>query len=177
MTIITLVGIDPGIVHTGLVKIELDSHAKTIKVEDEIVVGQLDAQRQFWPEGTAALVSDTYYDLMAGALGERIVAIEKYRQRGTVFQNNTHMQRLEQELRRYLPVAQLLDNTGVKKVVTDDLMKLFNVWKFRTTNHRDLQAAARIGLYAGIRDVDVNVVMSDYVRDNIGKAEDRWLSL
>ena len=66
------------------------------------------------------------------------------------------MRAFEQELKRALPTAKLVDNTGAKKIVTRELMELLDVWKFPTTNHQDLQAAARIALFGALKDTGLN---------------------
>jgi hypothetical protein len=61
--------------------------------------------------------------------------------------------------------AELVRNTGVKQVVPQELMQLLKVWTFSTaTNHDDLRAAARIGLYGMAKVPALNHILADVVR-------------
>ena len=63
------------------------------------------------------------------------------------------MIRAEQDLRRVMPDARFLPNMGIKRVITQDLMELLEVWSFTTaTHHQDLRAAARIALLGMVKD-------------------------
>ena len=62
----------------------------------------------------------------------------------------------------------LLRNTGVKKVVTQELMELCHCWKFPSkTHHQDLRSAARIALLGMMLDDTLNKVLYTYATDNV----------
>ena len=146
MSVLTLIGIDPGLVHTGVVMIKIDTIKNIHRVEHKIVESDNPAETAAWVRRHD--VSNQAY-----------IYIEKYLDRGTVFNTHSRMRVFEQELKRALPTAKLVDNTGAKKIVTRELMKLLDVWKFPTTNHRDLQAAARIALFGALKDTELNRVL------------------
>lgn len=143
VSIITIIGIDPGLVHTGVVMIKIDTIKNIHRVEHKIVESDNPAETAAWVR-------------RHDASNQAYIYIEKYLDRGTVFNTHSRMRAFEQELKRALPVAKLVDNTGAKKIVTRELMELLDVWKFPTTNHRDLQAAARIALFGALKDTGLN---------------------
>jgi hypothetical protein len=71
---------------------------------------------------------------------------------------------LEQELKRALPKAKLIDNTGMKSVISPAMMKRIGVWSFgQSTHHQDLRSAGRIGLYGAVKEDDLNRVIYDFL--------------
>ena len=143
VSIITIIGIDPGLVHTGVVMIKIDTIKNIHRVEHKIVESDNPAETAAWVR-------------RHDASNQAYIYIEKYLDRGTVFNTHSRMRVFEQELKRALPTAKLVDNTGAKKIVTRELMELLDVWKFPTTNHQDLQAAARIALFGALKDTGLN---------------------
>jgi hypothetical protein len=80
------------------------------------------------------------------------------------------MRQIEAALRRSLPGVEILDNTGVKKVVTKPLMQLLNCWDFPTvTHHQDIRSAARIALYGGLKNTEINSYLTQIVMKQLGK--------
>lgn len=155
MSIISLVGIDPGLVHSGVVGIELNTEKKIVIIDHRIVEGD-----------NVKLISR----IAAGFAehgGESHIFIEKYIDRATAFATHGKMRVMEADLKNALTAAKLIDNTGVKKVVTPKLMKLLDVWDFPMTNHRDLQAAARIALYGALKDDRLNTILAKIVMDHL----------
>ena len=151
MSIITLIGIDPGIVHSGVVQIQLSTENQSVDVHYELIDGPdaeaiYDAVTRFYhPDNT-------------------VITIERYEDRGTAFQTHGPMRKVENDLKRLLPEAQILTNTGIKTVVTDGLMKLFGVWTFsEKSHHQDLRSAARMALRGGLKHEEINTAMAKYV--------------
>jgi hypothetical protein len=156
VSIITLNGIDPGIVDTGAVTFYLDTEQLTLAVTAEKLLGSD-------PEPIEA-----YVTLHSG--DRTLTFVEAYRDRGTVFNTHGTMRNIEAALRRSLPGVEILDNTGVKKVVTKPLMQLLNCWNFPTvTHHQDLRSAARIALYGGLKDQEINSLLTRIVMKQLGK--------
>jgi hypothetical protein len=156
VSIITLNGIDPGIVDTGAVTFYLDTEQLTFAVTAEKLLGSD-------PEPIEA-----YVTLHSG--DRTLTFVEAYRDRGTVFNTHGTMRNIEAALRRSLPGVEILDNTGVKKVVTKPLMQLLGCWDFPTvTHHQDLRSAARIALYGGLKDQDINSLLTQIVMKQLGK--------
>jgi hypothetical protein len=144
MSVAHVVGVDPGLVHTGVV--DLQFGIQRLEVRHTVVGG---------PDAAAVAACIT---------GRPAVYVEAYRTRQNLSSDKRMMQ-LEVELRAALDHARFLPNMGVKRVITADLMRLLEVWKFPTsTHHHDLRAAARIGLLGMVKHRDTNVVLADMVR-------------
>jgi hypothetical protein len=156
VSIITLNGIDPGIVDTGAVTLFLNPRLLSLSVSAEKLPGSL-------PEPIAEYVRRNTRD-------RTLTFIEAYRDRGTIFNTHGTMRNIEAAIQRLLPDAQILDNTGVKKVVTKPLMQLLDCWDFPTvTHHQDIRSAARIALYGGLKDPEINSLLTQIVMKQLGK--------
>lgn len=146
-----VVGIDPGLIHTGLVRIRFEPVTHRIQVSHEAVPGPDAARSAGW--------------ISKGA-GNPSVFIEGYKPRHH-FGSDPKMIVAVNELRKATGGTVLL-NTGVKKVVRRDLMVLVGVWTFGTvTHHQDLRAAARIALLGMLKDPAMNRLLADVVRDHL----------
>jgi hypothetical protein len=150
----TLIGVDPGLVDTGVVAIHLFPLTKSIEVRHRIVKGDVVTE-----------IAEAIDDLSDGQAAYTFV--EQYRDRGTVFQQHGRMRELEVRLKSHLIGAKFLDNMGIKTVVARALMKLLHVWDFPTTNHRDLQSAARIAILGALKNPELNDLLTDYVIDHV----------
>ena len=157
MSVTHVVGVDPGLVHTGVVRMIFDPNKKVVEVHHKAIAG-----------ADASAVHR-----MALALGDTPhIFIEKYQPRSNL-NTDTEMVKAVQELKRVLPNATILLNTGVKKVVKKPLMELLEVWSFPTvTNHQDLRSAARIALLGMLKSEPMNRLLSDVVRDHL--AGESW---
>lgn len=142
-------GVDPGLVHTGVVSLIFDRDSNQISVGHKAIVGpDAAATKQFIADPAA------------------IVFVEGYRPRSH-FDTDARMTAAVQEFRTTLDATVLL-NTGVKKVVKRPLMELLEVWKFSTiTHHQDLRSAARIGLLGMLKSDHLNRLLTDVVRAHI----------
>lgn len=143
-----ILGIDPGIVHTGVVSLRFDLVDKVLEVKHEAIAGFSIQRIKDWVEHDSEIFA------------------EKYKPRSH-FSTDPKMQKLEHELKQELPQTKLILNTGVTKVVRREVMELFHCWKFPTvTHHQDLRSAARIGLYGALKDDVLNMgVLFPYVND------------
>lgn len=160
MTILTWTGVDPGLVDTGIVTVTLDNTEKTIHVM-ATALRNTDAE-------TVADYLNNSHDLGT-------IFVEKYDDRGTVFTTHNEMRKFEVLLKKLAPQIVLLSNMGVKKVVKDDMLERLHCSNFPSTNHRDLEAAARIGLYGALKDSHANSIIYQALIDDVrGKP---WLSL
>ena len=75
---------------------------------------------------------------------------------------------LIQTINRWLPQSTIVDNTGIKKVVKQGLLEMMHLDRFkRGGNHADLKSAARVALVLGIKNEDINLLLSDFVADNL----------
>ena len=137
---IALVGIDPGVVHSGVVRFEFQIPQQKLLINFKLFNG---------------LECDEIVRYVKYRPYEKAF-IEKYQPRSH-FSWDTDMQTAVIELKKRLPHSRVLLNTGVKKVITDALMRTLDVWQFpAVSHHQDLRAAARIGLYGMVKDPEWN---------------------
>lgn len=151
----TVIGIDPGIVHTGVVVYKFRPLSLEISISYGVYEG-VDAD--YIANGLSA--SPKVGDLST-------VFIEGYRPRSH-FSTDARMVEAVSELRKAFPGSKVLDNTGVKKIVTPSLIRLLRSDKWRiATHHDDLTSAARIAVLGMMKDPELNKVLADFVRDSI----------
>ena len=150
--ILTWTGVDPGLVDTGLVTITLNNEDRSIHVM-ATALRNTDAE--------------TVADYLTNSQDLGAVFVEKYEDRGTTFKTHSEMRAFETQLKRLVPSIVLLSNAGVKKVVKDDMLKRLHCHDFPTTNHRDLQAAARIGIYGALKDPAANSLIYQCLIDSV----------
>lgn len=147
-----LVGVDPGLVHTGVVRMLFCPVEKEIFVHHEVIAGLNAKALQLWLHKYPSWQP------------KPIIYIEAYRPRS----NLNSDKRMVEGVAAIKAVTKgaVLQNTGVKAVVKKDLMKVLGVWDFTTkTNHQDLRSAARIALLGMLKYADGNQLLSDIVRD------------
>lgn len=137
MTHYSMTGVDPGLVDTGIATITLDTAKQQVHVKYDVVSGAdphviADAVRAISPPG---------------AVG----TIEQYRNRGTVFTEDKKMATLEYDLRVLLDDFKLMENMGVKKIITATMLRRLRLPQPPSTNHSDVLAAVRIGLFGAAR--------------------------
>lgn len=141
-------GIDPGLVHTGIVRLSFyDDHSLTVKTD---IVNGLDA------EAVKLAVGQERFD---------DVFIEKYEPRKN-YGSDVRMLQGQKEIASQLDGSLLLRNMGVTRTITPELMKALELYSFKkTTHHQDLRSAARIALLGMVRDPRLNVILANVVRD------------
>lgn len=151
MSVTHVVGIDPGLVHTGVVEMVFSTEHKSVHVEHRAITGKDQAQQ----------AKD--FITRPGSMRNPHIFIEKYQPRSHL-NTDAEMGKLLVELKQALPKSQVLLNTGVKKVVRKHLMELLDVWNFSTpTHHQDLRSAARIALLGMLKDEQMNRLIADVV--------------
>lgn len=155
MKTLNIVGIDPGLRDTGVVYMtfEPDIHMMSVRT---LVVHHSDVE----------LTAQHVYDWVDRCSPNEwpSIFIERYVPRPGM-QTSPDMLALERGLAMKLRRAELVRNTGVKQIIPQELMKLLKLWLFTTpTNHDDLRAAARIGLYGMAKDPGFNMILADVVR-------------
>ena len=130
----SFIGIDPGLVHTAGVAVQASHSLASFTVHTKVVDG----------------ISDSALAEMAGWAREKAVdavAIEGYRPRGH-YQGDSNMMQAIKHLQTQIPGSKQVPNMGVKKVITNDTLKLLRLWSFQPkTHHQDLRSAARIGMF------------------------------
>lgn len=148
-----VVGIDPGLVHSGCVRLLFKPGSRVIQL-DHAVINGTDIDR----------IVDWVHML---GLPRPSVFIEDYRPRHNLAPDQTMVNAVGR-LRRELVNAQALPNTGVKRVIPAELMRVLDVYDWpQSTHHQDLRSAARIALLGMVKDPDLNRVLSATVRDHL----------
>lgn len=161
------VGVDPGLVHTGIVRLAFLPAAHEIHVSHTAVNGQDTNGDPLPPEKIAQHANDWILNSVTAVnLPDPLIYIEGYRPRSH-FSTDSRMAALCRDLKVTLD-APLLLNTGVKAVVKRPLMELLGVWSFTTiTHHQDLRSAARILLLGMLKRVDTNALLTEVVRSHL----------
>ena len=124
-------GVDPGLVNSGVVTLKWDTQMQTFS-RHYLIMDRLEPD----------LFSEWVEELHPGIP----VVCEAYRPRAN-YGTDPKMSALIHEIKLLAPKAMVLQNQGVKKIVTQSFMELWNMWTWPSTNHNDLRSAARIGLY------------------------------
>ena len=155
MTLVTVIGIDPGLVNTGVVVLRANTRQHHLNVEHFVIDGKVNHAAQ-----VAELLDDLGYST-------KHVFIEGFRERGNQYAQDKAMRELMTNFRSVLPKAVVLDNMGVKKIVPAETLGIFGMDNFPTTHHRDLESAARILLYGMLKDDKLNEVVYSIVSDYV----------
>ena len=144
-------GIDPGIVHTGLVELNWDFHNQELRVNARSV------------DGITKQSAIELRDLIVRRIWRKSnIIVEEYRPRSH-FSTDTEMVEGQAMLKLHLPSAKIINNSGVKSIVTKELLQLLNLYDWPTTHHNDLRSAARIALLAMLRDERANNRLAKFV--------------
>jgi Holliday junction resolvasome RuvABC endonuclease subunit len=155
-----VIGIDPGLVDSGIVVLEFHPAREQVVAQCAAIATDYDDL-----ETTAQMVYSALSDMLAEPLpNEAYIFIEAYRERGQTYGTNSKMRELLSALRTVLPKAVVLDNMGVKKVITPQMMKALDLTGFPRTNHDDIQSAARIALLGMVKDDELNAVLYRVLR-------------
>lgn len=153
MTVAQVIGIDPGLVHTGVVKMTFTLPDKTVFIDHKVVLGPNAEEVKEW--------LDQDKDPL------RHIFIEKYQPRSH-FSGDSRMVTAVSEMAKALPGSKIILNTGVQKVVRPRLMKLLGLWLWPTaTNHQDLRAASYIALYGMLKNPELNDLLANLVGSDI----------
>lgn len=158
-----IVGVDPGLVHTGIVLLKFDLDSHTFGLESVVIDGQNNL--------TVAL--DEIIDTLC-IIGAQHVFIEKYEPRSH-FGTDAHMMELVREIHKRTKHSRVISNAGSKQVIKPALLGLLHLKKFPTTHHQDLQAAARILVYGMLKNPDLNRVLVNIVQDHLDNKPWRFL--
>lgn len=154
---IRVVGVDPGLVHTGAVRFNFDPEGKRYALDFQVFEGGPDGEG---PDIPQFLI---WWDMYEATH----TFVEAYKPRST-YKTDADMGRIVNDLVRATNSKKGLLNTGVKRVVRKPLMELLGAWTFsQRTHHQDLRSAARIGLYGMLKDPELNQVLYDYVTDHL----------
>ena len=164
-----ILGIDPGIVHTGIVAYAICTHGpcqipmiyRVIDTEDADEADRV----KLITDGVSRFLEDMLPVLAARAYATEetpmLIFIEDYRSRASSNKPDAQMREIVSALRRLLPLANVVDNTGSKKIARPELMRSLGLNTFRATHHQDLQAAARIMIYGALKQEHLNALLAE----------------
>ena len=164
-----IIGIDPGIVHTGIVAYGICTHRpnripmiyRVIDTED----ADAEDRVKLITEGVSKFLEDMLPEIAAINYATEetpmLVFIEDYRSRASSNKPDAQMREIVSALRRLLPLANVVDNTGSKKIARPELMRSLGLNTFRATHHQDLQAASRIMIYGALKQEHLNTLLAE----------------
>lgn len=146
-----IIGIDPGIIHTGVVSALFLPQLRGVHVKHSVTPGLDEAEVKRQIKLFHAGTPDAIY-------------VEGFRSRS----NLGHDKEMHVGVSAIAKATRgrVLDNTGIKKVVKRPVLEALGIWKFSTpTNHDDLRSAARILVLGMLK--EHNELLADVVRDHI----------
>ena len=159
-----IVGIDPGIVNTGIVVYYIYPNIRLISVAHTAIVG-CDVQ------DIRAYLKQYALD---GPLPWTYLFVEAYRPRSH-FDTDARMGAAVNDIKRMGDNIYALDNTGVKNVVSRALLELLNSWNFSTkSNHQDVRSAARIAILGMLKNETLNRLLAQVVFSKIN-GDSEWV--
>ena len=158
-----IVGIDPGIVNTGIVIYGIYPNIRLISVAHTAIVGCDVQDIQTYLKQYA----------MDGPLPWTYLFVEAYRPRSH-FDTDARMGAAVNDIKRMGTNIYALDNTGVKNVVSRALLELLNSWNFTTkSNHQDIRSAARIAILGMLKNETLNRLLAQIVFSEIND-DHKW---
>lgn len=149
-----VVGIDPGIVNTGII-------IYFICPQERLVILKHTAIKGCKTEDIFSFLS-MHLDV-SDANPWTYVFVEAYRPRSH-FDTDARMGAAVNEIKKMGPEIYALDNSGVKNVVSRALLELLHSWSFTTkSNHQDVRSAARIAILGMLKNEHLNQLLADLV--------------
>ena len=158
----TIVGVDPGLVDTGIVAITFYSKACQWAVNTGVI------RRQSPSDKIDLDAIENAARNLAMRTEKSKIFVEEYRPR-LKLQTDKEMLEMQSLLRKRLDYAVFLPNMGIKQLITSDFMKMLHVWNFpqSPTHHQDLRSAARIALLGAIKDDEAAEYVNQYAWDQL----------
>lgn len=155
MTVPLCIGIDPGLVHTGVVGLRINTDTKDIRVLYALVDG-IDEKK------VAAAVHKIS---QVCSYSRHYIWIEEYRPRSHLSTDQRMVEGVA-AIKGALHGSVVLPNTGIKTVVKDSLLELLELNTFAvSTHHNDLVSAARILLLGMLKDENLNALLTQIALD------------
>lgn len=160
-----VVGIDPGIVNTGIVVYFICPQERRVILKHTAIEGcKVEDIHAF-----LALLLD-----MSTARAWTYVFVEAYRPRSH-FDTDARMGAAVDEIKKMGPEVYALDNSGVKNVVSRAMLELLNSWSFSTkSNHQDVRSAARIAILGMLKNETLNNLLAQVVLSKI-EGDSPWV--
>ncbi len=160
----TIIGIDPGVIHTGCVALEFDTADRTIDVYYALINGVDVNDVGDWVDGFQGPMFIEDYNpgnygredkKMSEALGRLKMTFEPMED----------------------PIVKYVDNAGINTLITPALLRVFGVASFPvSTHHNDLVSAAKIALLGMLQDKDAGLreLVSSVIRDELWGPGHSW---
>ena len=143
-------GIDPGLVHTAVVTLEVDPFVKRWGTSFRVFDG---------------LGDDVVEEIKQHTRRDTAVFVEEYKPRSHFSQDNEMVSGVSR-LNKAIHKAQVISNTGVKKVVRRKVMDYFDLWNWpQVTHHQDLRSAGYILLYGMYKEPEFNQLIYNILAD------------
>ena len=143
-------GIDPGLVHTAVVTLEIDPLDKRWSVGFRVFYG---------------LGDDVVEDIKEYTRLDTAVFVEEYKPRSHFSQDNEMVSGVSR-LNKAIGKAKVISNTGVKQVVRRKVMDYFDLWNWpQVTHHQDLRSAGYILLYGMYKEPEFNQLIYTILAD------------
>ena len=160
-----VVGIDPGIVNTGIVVYFICPQERRVILKHTAIEGcKVEDIHAF-----LALILD-----MSTARPWTYLFVEAYRPRSH-FDTDARMGAAVNEIKKMGPEVYALDNSGVKNVVSRAMLELLNSWSFSTkSNHQDVRSAARIAILGMLKNETLNNLLAQVVLSKI-EGDSPWV--
>lgn len=89
-----------------------------------------------------------------------LVVVEKFEERFSKHARDNSVVETIDTILGKIPQANLMRNVGYTTDIPDKLMKALGLWKFPSTHHNDIRAAARLALFYAMRN-DIEDVVTD----------------
>lgn len=143
-------GIDPGLVHTAVVTLEINRYDMRWGTSFRVFDG---------------LGDDVVEEIKQHTRRDTAVFVEEYKPRSHFSQDNEMVSGVSR-LNKAIHKAQVISNTGVKKVVRRKVMDYFDLWNWpQVTHHQDLRSAAYILLYGMYKEPEFNQLIYKILAD------------
>lgn len=151
ITSVSVIGVDPGLVDTGIRRLFFDPLHRTITVSAEVLTRAA-------ADEIASAVTLTF-----PFIGTVKVFIEGYRPRSHL-NTDARMVALVSDVHKLIPHSKVINNTGIKKVVKPGLMSLLKLDTSPVpTHHNDIVSAGRIALLGMLKDPELNLLLTTVV--------------
>lgn len=101
-----------------------------------------------------------WFETVGSSLKTDIVIVEQFEARDNDKSKDNSVLETIDFIKMCFPNLILQRNAGYKTDIPDSLLKSLDLWKFEKSHHQDCRAAARLGLFWGMRN-DVEEVIQD----------------
>lgn len=163
----TIIGIDPGAIHTGCVALLFNPPKRTIDVTYEVIDGVDVTAVRAWVETKSPAWATFIEDYNPGNYGREDKRMSEA------------LGRLKAEFPPSDdPIVKYVDNAGINTLLPSAVLEIFQVDRFPvTTHHNDLVSAGKIALLGMLQDkgpYNLRGIASNVVRDALWGSGYAW---